>query len=88
MTLTQPSSRRVGVIGLGAMGAGIAQSLRRAGHDVHVYDIRADAAAAFAAQGGVACATLADMAAARAVWRRRHRRRLARRRRGRDVVYR
>ncbi|KAG0952958.1 hypothetical protein G6F31_013493 [Rhizopus arrhizus] len=64
MTLTQPSSRRVGVIGLGAMGAGIAQSLRRAGHDVHVYDIRADAAAAFAAQGGVACATLADMAAA------------------------
>ena len=64
MTLAQPSSRRVGVIGLGAMGAGIAQSLRRAGHDVHVYDIRADAAAAFAAQGGVACATLADMAAA------------------------
>ncbi len=64
MTQSQTSSRRVGVIGLGAMGAGIAQSLRRAGHDVHVYDIRAEAAAAFAAQGGVACATLADMAAA------------------------
>ncbi|WP_454675614.1 L-threonate dehydrogenase [Achromobacter pestifer] len=61
---TPTSPRRVGVIGLGAMGAGIAQSLRRAGHDVHVYDIRADAATAFAAEGGVACATLADMAAA------------------------
>lgn len=64
MNSSQSSSRRVGVIGLGAMGAGIAQSLRRAGHDVHVYDIRAEAAAAFAAQGGVACATLAELGAA------------------------
>jgi 3-hydroxyisobutyrate dehydrogenase len=40
MSNPQTPSRRVGVIGLGAMGAGIAQSLRRAGHDVHVYDIR------------------------------------------------
>jgi len=64
MSNPQATSRRVGVIGLGAMGAGIAQSLRRAGHDVHVYDIRQQASAAFAAQGGVACATLADMAAA------------------------
>ncbi|WP_454696663.1 L-threonate dehydrogenase [Achromobacter aegrifaciens] len=64
MSNPQATSRRVGVIGLGAMGAGIAQSLRRAGHDVHVYDIRQEASAAFAAQGGVACATLADMAAA------------------------
>lgn len=64
MSNPQTPSRRVGVIGLGAMGAGIAQSLRRAGHDVHVYDIRPEASAAFAAQGGVACATLADMAAA------------------------
>ncbi|MBU3651840.1 MAG: NAD(P)-dependent oxidoreductase, partial [Limnohabitans sp.] len=54
----------VGVIGLGAMGAGMAGSLRRAGHDVHVYDIRADVAAAFAQQGGHACPTLAALAAA------------------------
>ena len=60
MSNPQTPSRRVGVIGLGAMGAGIAQSLRRAGHDVHVYDIRKEACAAFAVQGGVACATLAD----------------------------
>ncbi|MBB1623830.1 L-threonate dehydrogenase [Achromobacter sp. UMC71] len=56
--------RNVGVIGLGAMGAGIAASLRRAGSRVHAYDVRPGAAAAFAEQGGVASATLADMAAA------------------------
>ncbi|WP_227635511.1 NAD(P)-binding domain-containing protein, partial [Klebsiella pneumoniae] len=31
---------------------------------VHAYDIRPGVAAAFAEEGGVACATLADMAAA------------------------
>ena len=45
------------------MGAGIAASLRRAGCRVHAYDIRPGVAAAFVEQGGVACATLADMAA-------------------------
>ncbi len=59
-----PAARAVGVIGLGAMGAGMAQSLRRTGHHVHVHDIRPEAAATFAAEGGTACATLADMAAA------------------------
>jgi putative dehydrogenase len=54
----------VGVIGLGAMGAGMAQSLRRAGHAPHVYDIRADVAQAFAAQGGTACASPAKLGAA------------------------
>jgi 3-hydroxyisobutyrate dehydrogenase len=54
----------VGLIGLGAMGSGMAGSLRRAGHDVHVFDIRPGVAAAFAEQGGHACATLAELAAA------------------------
>ena len=40
---------RAGVIGLGAMGRGMAGSLRRKGHDVHVCDVRAEAAKAFAA---------------------------------------
>lgn len=44
-------ARAVGVIGLGAMGAGIAQSLRRGGCRVHAYDIRPGVAAAFAEQG-------------------------------------
>ena len=57
-------SKTAGVIGLGAMGAGMAQSLRRAGHVPHVYDIRADVAQAFAAQGGTACASPAELGAA------------------------
>jgi 3-hydroxyisobutyrate dehydrogenase len=52
----------VGVIGVGAMGMGMAQSLRRAGHVVNVFDVRAEVAQNFAAEGGVACASLADIA--------------------------
>lgn len=54
----------IGVIGLGAMGMGMAQSLRRAGHVVNVFDVRAEVAQKFAAEGGVACASLADIAKA------------------------
>ncbi len=36
----------VGVIGEGAMGGGMARSLRRAGYTVHVLDVRAEAAEA------------------------------------------
>jgi 3-hydroxyisobutyrate dehydrogenase len=46
------------------MGSGMAQSLRRAGHRVHVFDVRRDVAAAFAAEGGVAHDTLASLGAA------------------------
>jgi 3-hydroxyisobutyrate dehydrogenase len=55
--------RNVGLIGLGAMGSGMAQSLRRAGHQVHVYDVRPEAARAFAAEGGVACGSPAEVGA-------------------------
>jgi len=55
--------QNVGVIGLGAMGAGMAGSLRRAGYRVHACDVRAQAAQAFAADGGVACASPAELAA-------------------------
>ena len=57
------SGRRVGVIGLGAMGVGMAGSLRRAGCDLHVCDVREGVAAAFAQQGGTAAATPAELAA-------------------------
>lgn len=53
----------IGVIGLGAMGRGMAGSLRRAGYDVHVCDARPGAAADFAAEGGTACADPAEVAA-------------------------
>lgn len=56
-------SVNVGVIGLGAMGRGMAHSLRRAGYRVHVCDARAEAAQAFAQEGGVACDTPAALAA-------------------------
>jgi 3-hydroxyisobutyrate dehydrogenase len=51
----------IGVIGLGAMGSGMAKSLRRAGHTVHVCDARPGAAEAFAREGGVACASPAEV---------------------------
>ena len=63
MTEASVAGQRIGVIGLGAMGAGMAGSLRRAGCDVHVCDVREGVAAAFAASGGTACATPAELAA-------------------------
>ena len=56
-------SQNIGVIGLGAMGQGMARSLRRAGYRVHVFDLRAETTQTFAAEGGVACASPADVAA-------------------------
>ena len=56
-------SPAVGLIGLGAMGLGMAQSLRRAGFDLRVFDVRAGAAEAFAEDGGRACASAAVLAA-------------------------
>jgi 3-hydroxyisobutyrate dehydrogenase len=44
------------------MGSGMARSLRRHGCNVHVFDVRVDAAQTFAREGGVACASPAEMA--------------------------
>ena len=52
----------VGLIGLGAMGSGMAQSLRRAGYTPCVFDVRSSVAQAFAKDGGNACATPAELA--------------------------
>ena len=56
-------STTVGLIGLGAMGHGMAQSLRRAGHVPCVFDVRSDVAATFAKEGGTACASPAALGA-------------------------
>lgn len=48
---------RVGVIGLGSMGMGAALNLLRKGHAVTGCDLRAEARAAFAAEGGAAVAS-------------------------------
>jgi 3-hydroxyisobutyrate dehydrogenase len=54
-------SRNVGVIGLGAMGFGVARSLLRAGFAVHACDVRAQVLETFASEGGIACATPAEL---------------------------
>jgi 3-hydroxyisobutyrate dehydrogenase len=53
----------VGLIGLGAMGRGMAGSLRRAGYEVHVCDVRPESVEAFVAQGGVASSSPQELAA-------------------------
>jgi 3-hydroxyisobutyrate dehydrogenase len=57
------TNKNVGLIGLGAMGLGMAQSLRRGGYQVHVFDVRTQAGQDFAREGGVACASPAEVAA-------------------------
>ena len=58
-TTTQP---KVGLIGLGAMGRGMASSLRAAGFELGVVDARAGVAEEFAVNGGTAYATAAELA--------------------------
>lgn len=53
---------QVGLVGLGAMGLGMAQSLRRGGFAPTVFDIRRGAAEAFAREGGRAAASAAELA--------------------------
>jgi putative dehydrogenase len=53
---------RVGVIGLGAMGMGVAQSLLRGGFEVHAFDIRREAVDKVAANGGYAADSPAGLA--------------------------
>lgn len=53
----------VGVIGLGAMGLGVARSLLRAGLRTHACDLRPSALAQFSIDGGIACSTPAELGA-------------------------
>jgi len=54
---------KAGLIGLGAMGAGIAATLRDRGYEMHVCDARPGAALRFAESGGKAWGTPAQVAA-------------------------
>jgi len=56
------SEKQIGLVGLGAMGMGMARSLRRAGYRVHVFDVRREVADGFASEGGVACGSPAEIA--------------------------
>lgn len=57
------NKNNVGVIGLGAMGLGIARSLLRSGFAVYACDVRSAVTEQFASEGGIACASPAAMAA-------------------------
>jgi 3-hydroxyisobutyrate dehydrogenase len=55
--------QKVGLVGLGAMGSGMAASLLRAGYALSVFDVRAEAAQKLAAAGASVCASPAELAA-------------------------
>jgi L-threonate 2-dehydrogenase len=63
MTTKINPETKVGVIGLGAMGLGMATSLRRAGFPLSVFDIRDEVAKKFVLDGGTACSSPAELAA-------------------------
>jgi 3-hydroxyisobutyrate dehydrogenase len=53
--------KKVGLIGLGAMGSGMASCLRRAGFDLYVFDVRQDVARQFCEAGGTACKSIKEL---------------------------
>lgn len=53
--------KKVGLIGLGAMGSGMASSLRRAGFDLYVFDVRLDHARRFCELGGTVCESIKEL---------------------------
>ncbi len=61
-------SRNVGVIGLGAMGLGVARSLLRAGFKVHACDVRAQVLEAFAARAALHAPRRLSLAASARSW--------------------
>ena len=63
---------RVGMVGLGRMGANLVRRLMRDGHEAVVFDVNADAVAGLAGEGAVGSESIADLAAKleapRVVW--------------------
>jgi 6-phosphogluconate dehydrogenase len=63
---------RIGMIGLGKMGANMSERLLKGGHEVVAFDLHAEARDAVAAKGAVPAATLTEfvnqLAAPRAAW--------------------
>jgi 3-hydroxyisobutyrate dehydrogenase len=54
-------TQNVGIVGLGAMGMGVARSLLRKGLKTYAFDVRRAALEQIASEGGIACGDLADM---------------------------
>lgn len=62
MSAQSASAKKIGLIGLGSMGFGMAVSLARAGHAVTGFDVNADAVSCFAAEHGAGAASPAEAA--------------------------
>ncbi|MBK8018065.1 MAG: NAD-binding protein [Betaproteobacteria bacterium] len=58
------AKQKVGVIGLGSMGMGVAKTLVSKGFEVHACDVRPEVVAGFVKDGGIAAATPGDLGAA------------------------
>ncbi|MCW2799783.1 MAG: NAD(P)-dependent oxidoreductase [Aeromicrobium sp.] len=59
-----PTPTRVGVVGVGAIGAGMCAAILNAGYHLTVYDVRPEAMAPLVSRGAHAAATLTELAAA------------------------
>ena len=63
---------RMGMIGLGRMGANMSVRLMKAGHEIVAFDVTADSVKALAAQGAIAASSIEDMIAKlpapRSIW--------------------
>lgn len=59
--MNDPKQRKIGFVGLGAMGLGMANNLVRAGYDTTVYDVRPEPVAAAVQVGASAAASLAEL---------------------------
>ncbi len=58
------AQNKVGVIGLGSMGLGVARTLVAKGFEVHACDVRPEAVSSFAGEGGIGAANPAALGAA------------------------
>lgn len=54
-------TQNVGIVGLGAMGMGVARSLLRGGFKTYAFDVRRAALDQIASEGGIACGDLAEL---------------------------
>ncbi len=54
---------RMGMIGLGRMGANMSVRLMKAKHEIVAFDVSADSVKALAAQGAIAASSIEDMIA-------------------------
>jgi 6-phosphogluconate dehydrogenase len=61
--MTDKSPMKIGMVGLGRMGANMVRRLRRAGHQCRVYDVSEQAVKQLVGEGAEGAGSLADLVA-------------------------